>query len=625
MLFYRINVENNIILQNNLNPDRMKKILLLSTIIFQSLFSAAQRFEWVSHSTQSVVPTNYSPDAVDAAGNIYTLISTGSAGAIIQGDTIAGLTAGDGVIIAKFGPSGNFLWGKMVSPDGGGIQGHKIAVDNSGAVYSTFVFANGGNVNMNDTVFPATGAGVIIKLDSSGNFVRARIYTAHAICIVCLATDLYISYDYTVAKLDSTLNTVWSVVGTNGGISFSYSGGEGDLFVSANGELVASAVEEGNSTGAMPFGNDSIYFTIGGFNEIAVVKMDTSGQVLWSRTQSLSTPLAVCLDSHSNVYVGINNATTQNIFAGDTLFNGSAYSALLKWDSTGTPLWGRGLYPTNGIKLYDMAVNAQDELLISGHAQGNSDISFNNDTLLPGNNNCFLMKISPAGNFIWYKRNEPLPGSTADADGIAVRNGNEYILAGSTHNPATYEFGCVSYTAASFSNFITLISENPEVYPAASFSFSVINDTTYTFTDASTNATSWHWDFGDGDTSNLQNPSHNFTSGGNYTVILTAYNGPCSATDTLHIIGVGINETANAESFSVHPNPSQGNFTISFPGSKDKISIEIFTTLGEKIFSDTTCASEKEINIKSACVGIYLMKVFDEKKYYCKKIILTHD
>src|SRR6185503_5950570 len=81
------------------------------------------------------------------------------------------------------------------------------------------------------------------------------------------------------------------------------------------------------------------------------------------------------------------------------------------------------------------------------------------------------------------------------------------------------------------------------------------NDTTYTFTDASTNATSWHWDFGDGDTSNVQNPTHDFIGGGDYTVILTVHNGPCSSTDTIQLIGVGIDEIISAESFSLFPNP----------------------------------------------------------------------
>jgi PKD repeat protein len=48
---------------------------------------------------------------------------------------------------------------------------------------------------------------------------------------------------------------------------------------------------------------------------------------------------------------------------------------------------------------------------------------------------------------------------------------------------------------------------------------------TVQFTDLSSNdPTSWSWDFGDGNTSNVENPQHNYTSMGTYTVILTATN-----------------------------------------------------------------------------------------------------
>ncbi len=60
--------------------------------------------------------------------------------------------------------------------------------------------------------------------------------------------------------------------------------------------------------------------------------------------------------------------------------------------------------------------------------------------------------------------------------------------------------------------------------PTAGFSSS-ITDLTVTFTDASTdsdgNITSWSWNFGDTNSSNLQSPSHTFGSGGTYTVSLT--------------------------------------------------------------------------------------------------------
>jgi len=47
-------------------------------------------------------------------------------------------------------------------------------------------------------------------------------------------------------------------------------------------------------------------------------------------------------------------------------------------------------------------------------------------------------------------------------------------------------------------------------------------DETITFTNTSTNATSYAWNFGDGATSAVTNPAHAYTSAGNYTVQLTA-------------------------------------------------------------------------------------------------------
>jgi PKD repeat protein len=54
---------------------------------------------------------------------------------------------------------------------------------------------------------------------------------------------------------------------------------------------------------------------------------------------------------------------------------------------------------------------------------------------------------------------------------------------------------------------------------------------TVQFTDASTGSpTSWLWDFGDGHTSDLQNPPHEYTAPGSYTVSLTATNADGSDT-----------------------------------------------------------------------------------------------
>jgi PKD repeat protein len=51
------------------------------------------------------------------------------------------------------------------------------------------------------------------------------------------------------------------------------------------------------------------------------------------------------------------------------------------------------------------------------------------------------------------------------------------------------------------------------------------------FTDVSTGApTSWSWNFGDGNTSTQQNPTHTYSTAGTYSVSLTVSNATGSAT-----------------------------------------------------------------------------------------------
>jgi PKD repeat protein len=72
---------------------------------------------------------------------------------------------------------------------------------------------------------------------------------------------------------------------------------------------------------------------------------------------------------------------------------------------------------------------------------------------------------------------------------------------------------------------------------------------TVSFTDESTgNPTSWSWDFGDGNTSTEENPSHTYTSVGTYTVELTVTNDYGSDTKTkTDYITVVTSPTANFE------------------------------------------------------------------------------
>jgi PKD repeat protein len=89
-----------------------------------------------------------------------------------------------------------------------------------------------------------------------------------------------------------------------------------------------------------------------------------------------------------------------------------------------------------------------------------------------------------------------------------------------------YEVRAYSATPPAATAFLT--GPAPEIPPVAGFSGSPTSGTaplTVQFTDTSTRSpTTWLWDFGDGNTSTEQNPSHTYAAPGTYTVNLTASN-----------------------------------------------------------------------------------------------------
>lgn len=84
----------------------------------------------------------------------------------------------------------------------------------------------------------------------------------------------------------------------------------------------------------------------------------------------------------------------------------------------------------------------------------------------------------------------------------------------------------------------TSSAEVPVGFPIALFSYEALK-LNVQFTNNSVNASSYSWDFGDGTTSEEENPAHTFPAEGSYTVILTAIDGSDESTTSQDIYVVG--------------------------------------------------------------------------------------
>ena len=102
--------------------------------------------------------------------------------------------------------------------------------------------------------------------------------------------------------------------------------------------------------------------------------------------------------------------------------------------------------------------------------------------------------------------------------------------------------------------------------PVAAFTFSPPApqpNQTVTFTDTSTGGpTSWTWNFGDGFSSSLENPTHSYTFAGNYTVSLTAQNssGPSFVSQSV-VVAQG---AAPVAAFTFSPPAPQPGQSVAF-------------------------------------------------------------
>jgi hypothetical protein len=119
-----------------------------------------------------------------------------------------------------------------------------------------------------------------------------------------------------------------------------------------------------------------------------------------------------------------------------------------------------------------------------------------------------------------------------------------------------------------------------------------LNNMTATFTDTINGlGDSYHWSFGDGDSSYAQNPTHTYSSIMNYTASLTVTN-QCGSTtsNVLNITSLGITEISLQNDISIIPNPNNGTFILSYNFTNSQLSIVncqlvIKDVLGREVYS----------------------------------------
>lgn len=168
------------------------------------------------------------------------------------------------------------------------------------------------------------------------------------------------------------------------------------------------------------------------------------------------------------------------------------------------------------------------------------------------------------------------------------------------------------------------------VFEPSAFNISINDGGNVDFTNTSTNGTSYSWNFGDGNTSNAENPSHIYTEEGIYTIVLTVSNADgCTDTgiQTIEVSGgvTSVDELSEGQNIRVFPNPTSDKISVLFDLSKTtQVDVQLTDLLGRSILSlGTESYLKEEINIDLSAYssGVYFLVCQLKDQKFVKKII----
>ncbi|MBN8671139.1 MAG: T9SS type A sorting domain-containing protein [Chitinophagales bacterium] len=138
------------------------------------------------------------------------------------------------------------------------------------------------------------------------------------------------------------------------------------------------------------------------------------------------------------------------------------------------------------------------------------------------------------------------------------------------------------------------------------------------------NVNSILWLFGDGGSSIMQNPTHIYSTSGNFKVLLILTN-DCGSDTTALIIPLGISNIEAGKGMNLYPNPATDNITLEFDNAPAKgADMMVVNSVGSTVLQLKSNGTKKEeINTSSLPAGNYVLKVIDAEAMITKPFVIT--
>ncbi|MEC9473533.1 MAG: SBBP repeat-containing protein, partial [Actinomycetota bacterium] len=394
--------------------------------------------------------------AVDGAGNVYT---TGYFRNTVDFGAGNVTSAGNAdVFVTKLNAAGAHQWTTTFGGTGNDY-GHGVAVDGSGNVHVTGYFQNtvdfgAGNVTSagQDDVFVtklnAAGAhqwtttfggtgndnGHGVAVDGSGNVYTTGNFKNTVDFGAGNVTATGGNNDVFVTKLNSSGAHQWTT--TFGNIS----GDQGyGVAVDSSGNVYATGVF-GNTVN---FGAGNV--TAAGNSDVFVTKLNSSGVHQWTTTfggTGVDYSYGVAVDGDSNVYTTGWFYGTVDFGAGNVTSAGQADVFVTKLNAAGAHQWTTTFGGTGVDHGWSVAVDGSGNVYTTGRFEGTVDFGAGNVTSA-GSHDVFVTKLNSAGAHQWTTT---FGGTGADY-GLGVAADGSGNVHGAGNFIGTVDFGAGDVTS----------------------------------------------------------------------------------------------------------------------------------------------------------------------------------
>ena len=110
------------------------------------------------------------------------------------------------------------------------------------------------------------------------------------------------------------------------------------------------------------------------------------------------------------------------------------------------------------------------------------------------------------------------------------------------------------------------------------------------------------------------------TQTGDYYVIVIGNGCSSDTSNIIHFIYTGIDNSENNNSLIIYPNPVSNELTLEMIGNKEKVTFEIFNSIGQSIYKGNLI-DKTTVQTSNFAPGVYVIKLNNGKVFEFKKIV----